>query len=360
MDRAQLNQEFKNLLDGTIIPSSLSDEEIQQALDRIRVFVSSNVPKQLFRFRSVNLYSIMSFEHNTITLCDPDFFSDKFDSVVYIDKGKIEKDVVAGFDDKFQKEIISEIRATGKMPKMLAETYGSSNSDIMVQLYSQASEEEIMVAMENNKANLKGLLESIPNIASEQVKLIRQNKQTKIACFTESVHSKYMWDIYASGYKGFALEYDLTGGIGENEPKNPDEKINPILLPVVYSDTMYDATNIASWWLVNKFLTSIGVFSSMPFPDILYWYKAFLFKDITEYSIEKEWRFMCTCHTMQNESFLEITCGERLKAIYYGPYIEPNIKAHLHTWALRHNLKEYDVVLNNESNKFDLTLCELN
>ena len=151
----------------------------------------------------------------------------------------------------------------------------------------------------------------------------------------------------------------MTGLIIEKEADNPDEKVNPTLFPVVYSDTMYNATEVASWWLVNSFLTSNGLPSTMPFPDLLYWYKAFLFKDIAEYSIEKEWRFICKCEAKSNDPFLEISCGNRLKTIYYGPYIEADIKDHLRTWAYSHKIEEYDVSLDNKSDKFDLLVHPL-
>ena len=360
MNRAELNRLFKNVLEETIIPDDASVEDKQRALTKIQNLILPNVPKRLFRFRSPNLYSVMSFEHNTITLCNPDLFTDKFDSVVYVDKEKIRKDILTGFTDEFQKKVISEIRATGKMLEPLMQYYGVENSKTLVDIYTHVSDKEIEQAMINNRNNnLNHLLESIPNIAAEQVKIIRENKQTKIACFTENVRSKYMWDRYASGYKGFALEYDFTGPIIEEKVDNPDEKINPILFPVVYSDTMYNATEVASWWLVNSFLTSSGLLSAMPFPDLLYWYKAFLFKEISEYSVEKEWRFMCTCVAKKDDLFLEMRCGKKLKAIYYGPYIETDIKDHLRTWAHSHKIEEYDVLLDRRSDKFDLSVCQL-
>lgn len=40
---------------------------------------------------------------------------------------------------------------------------------------------------------------------------IRSDNTTQIACFTENIRSKFMWDMYADGYKGYALEYDFSG-----------------------------------------------------------------------------------------------------------------------------------------------------
>ena len=199
------------------------------------------------------------------------------------------------------------------------------------------------------------ILDKISLLATQKISATRQNTETKIACFTEDVHSAHMWDRYADGYRGFALEYNLRGPITEKETENPDEKVSPALYPVIYSDTKYDATEIASWNLVNEFYTAIGL-SSPLFPDLLYWYKAFLYKDAASYRHEREWRFMCTCKKMKDSQFLEITSGNRLKAIYYGPYIAADVKEHLSMWAKRHRIKEYDVELNNNSRIFELKI----
>ena len=69
--------------------------------------------------------------------------------------------------------------------------------------------------------------------------------------------------------------------------------------------------------------------------------------------------FICKCEAKSNDPFLEISCGNRLKAIYYGPYIEADIKDHLRTWAYSHKIEEYDVSLDNKSDKFDLLVHPL-
>lgn len=117
---------------------------------------------------------------------------------------------------------------------------------------------------------------------------------------------------------------------------------------MIYSDTRYDATDIAGWNLTNEFYTSI-VLSSLPFPDLLYWYKAFSYKDAASYSHEREWRFMCACKKSRDSKFMAITSGDRMKAIYYGPYIATDVKEHLSMWDKRHKIKEYDVALDGNS-----------
>lgn len=356
MDRNELNRQFKQILEATVLPRNTPQEEISRRLQMIEDLVRPNVPERLFRFRSANLYSVMSFEHNTITLCSADLFPDRFDSVVYVNKEKIRHDVNFGFDWNFQKSIIDEVRQTGHFPEVLAHLYGETNAAQLVSLYTTLSDEDIEAGWKYGKEHIQQqVLDNIPSLASHQISATRRNKETKIACFTEDIHSAHMWDRYADAYRGFALEYDLRGSIVGDETEDPDEKVYPALYPVIYSDSKYDATEIASWNLVNEFYTATGL-SSPPFPDLLYWYKAFLYKDAASYSHEREWRFMCICKKSQDSKFMGITSGNRMKAIYYGPHIAADIKEHLSMWAKRHKIKEYDVALDDNSRDFKLNI----
>lgn len=356
MDRTELNERFKQILEATVLPQRTPPEEIQRQLQTIENLVKPNVPERLFRFRSASLHSVMSFEHNTITLCSADLFPDRFDSVVYVNKNKIRNDVNLGFNWEFQKNIIDEVRQTGHFPEALVHLYGEANAAQLVSLYTTASDEEIIAGWEYSKEHIQQqILDNISPLATQQISAARQNTETKIACFTEDVHSAHMWDRYADGYRGFALEYDLRGPIVGEETEEQDEKVYPALYPVIYSDTKYDATEIASWNLVNEFSTETGQLLP-PFPDLLYWYKAFLYKDAASYGHEREWRFMCTCKKTRDSKFMEITSGNRMKAIYYGPYIATDTKEHLSMWAKRHKITEYDVALNNNSRSFELSI----
>ncbi len=214
MDRCELNKQFKQILETTVLPQNIPLEEKNRRIQIIENLVRPNVPKQLFRFRSANLYSVMSFEHNTITLCSADLFPDRFDSVVYVDKGKIFRDVNLGFNWEFQKGIIDEVKKTGRFPEALIPLYGEANALHLASIYTTVSDEEIIAGWEYGKElMLKQALDNISPLASRQISATRQNKETKIACLTEDVRSAHMWDRYADGYKGFALEYDMRGSI---------------------------------------------------------------------------------------------------------------------------------------------------
>lgn len=355
--KPEINQQFKQLLESTVIPEDkVNSPECGQRLLAINEFVANNIPNRLFRFRSTNLHSVISFEHNTIMLCSPEVFSDRFDSVVYVDKEKIYNDIKRGSEWKFLKWAIDEVRQTGFLPEPLRSFYGDANARWLEALYASESDENLKMALnEGNEHFLKPILENLSPFSSGFVNSIRKNKETKIACFTEDIRSAHMWDRYASGYTGFALEYDLTGPLRGKDEECPEDQVYPALYPVIYTDSKYDATEITVWNLSNVLYMTHGL-SSVPCPDLLYLRKAFLYKDAIGYSHEREWRFMCTCAYAKDSKFLEIETSNRLKAIYYGPYIAADIKAHLSMWAKRHKIKEYTVKMDETKKNFELVI----
>ena len=127
------------------------------------------------------------------------------------------------------------------------------------------------------------------------IKNIRTNRFTKIACFTEDVQSQYMWDNYAAGYTGFALEYDFRslafrGCEVCHKVKECDEysKSFTSIYPVIYSETRYNATDSIINLITNQILQSIISTKDLLPVDLLHWYKAHLYKGRNGYAQEKE------------------------------------------------------------------------
>lgn len=96
--------------------------------------------------------------------------------------------------------------------------------------------------------------------------LYGMKKKFRIACFTENNIFPLMWAHYADSHKGFCMEYDLT--------KLPDGYRYGIL-PVIYSDKRYDATNAVITRNTNLLMNP-------------YYFKS------SHWKYEKEWRMVIT------------------------------------------------------------------
>ncbi len=90
MNNQKFKEEFKLLLEKTIFPSDIKDEERSRDWNNIISYTMANVPSKLYRFRAYNDYSVDSLKNNTISLVRPDMFYDMYDSLIYVDTTKIE------------------------------------------------------------------------------------------------------------------------------------------------------------------------------------------------------------------------------------------------------------------------------
>lgn len=189
-----------------------------------------------------------------------------------------------------------------------------------------------------------------------ETRLRNSCSNAKIGCFTESVQSKYMWDRYADGYKGFALEYDFRKCIY----KYTNINLNVNLFPVIYTDILPDFTLEEGNLYVRECFSKLDVNNvwsyildiNCPFNQ-LYFYKAYLYKDRKEYSHECEWR-MLYYNIEDDNDYVSIPDVECLKAIYYGPDIKYENKERLHKIAMEKGIKEYEVYLDTETRDYSL------
>ena len=344
-------KEFEKLLAETSISSESSNEEYCAVWKRINELLHPNIPQQLFRFRTCNLENFMTLQKDEISTCVAHAFKDKYDSLVYVDK--------AGLEDKIRELLrlgtLREALNNESVCKLFDKIAGKELVMQLAKELLQCSEEEWI-----NILNMSdGIINPILSLIDQNVNNIRCDSFSRIACFTEDVKSLRMWDTYAEGYKGFALEYDLRDfhqrgcwtcldkNICQHEKRNFSH-----LFPIIYTDKRYDATeNVAN--LVARNLTS-GLYMDSILPiDQLYWYKPYLYKNAESYAHEKEWRLISHCPIHGKEEFANISDCGTLKAIYYGPHIEKRYKDFLSEIAKLKKIQEYDVYIDPYSPDFE-------
>lgn len=84
-------------------------------------------------------------------------------------------------------------------------------------------------------------------IKRQESRFRNPRNSAKIACFTEGVQSKYMWDRYADGYKGFALEYDFRNCIFRYGALGMNVNLFPVIYTDVKPDVILDEGNIHTY-----------------------------------------------------------------------------------------------------------------
>lgn len=353
--KVQFKKEFARLMHQTSIPSNLSKEEIVKRYSEIFSFIEPNIPYKLFRFRKCSLDNIISFEQNTIPVCTASKFSDKYDSTVYYN--------LETLDERFKGTYASYMPDLLKTFKDNPSIFPSNPITLKAFEHIQSSKSE-KESLDSLWHDFKPILSALKNHITMQMQWLRNNKLTKVACFTETVKSKFMWDTYADGYTGFSLEYDFTSWRSLTTNNHA-----VLLCPVIYTAQKMDATEMIDKLSVQNFLEScqapdwVKQQYNTSFPiDRLYFQKAYLYKDKAEYSHEKEWRLLDIGTEIEPDvqnDFSSIPDAGCLKAIYYGPEMEWRYKNHLRKIAKQKGLREYDVVLDSQSKKYSLKLIKL-
>ena len=352
--KSQFKKEFARLMEKTSIPDKLPQEDANKILKKLHDFVQPNIPAKLFRFRKCGIDELISFEQSTISICVADRFPDKYDSNVFYEYKTL--------DDRFTNSFVTTMSGIVQVLKNnpVAFPYSPIRNKIQELINSNIPDNEIVNML---KIDYDGFLEEMKEEIKIQESWPRNNKQTKIGCFTEKVNSKFMWDLYADGYKGFALEYDFRKWYA----------LHVNLYPIIYSSQMLDATEMIDRICITDYVDSIHpeeaykeIFDMFKaqlhqfYPiDLMYFIKIYLYKDKADYSHEREWRMLKMDRDSIDQDYISIPDMGYLKAIYYGPYMEARYKIHLRMIAKAKGIREYDVVLDTNSRKYSLKVVPL-
>lgn len=346
-------QEFQQLLENTFISAKGSKGQIYLEMTTFLDKVIPNIPDRLFRYRKHDQegHALESFERGTISVCKAKCFSDKYDSMTFVDAEtqiKIMKDHFRiALQDVFKsiKDNDPKVRTEKAAQLCSFLKQGLAEPEIIEKVIN----EEYSGYLKETRADLKRL----------ESRFRESDRTARIACFTESVQSEFMWDTYADGYHGFALEYNL-----KEYAVNCFNNYKPAyVFPVIYSDERPDLTDeetnkyVIYKALEKGWIKDLELMKSFINSNLLSPHKPFLYKDKEEYAHEREWRILYY-DEKAGEDYLELPDQGCLKAIYYGPDISRDDYETLHKIALNKGIKEYRVSIDDNSRKYSLKIDE--
>ena len=344
-------QEFQQLLEKTFISANSDKERIVFEMISFLNKIIPNIPDHLFRYRRLDAekHMIESFEKGTITLCKAKCFSDKYDSMTFVDAEK----VVKGMENDFKDAILHVINSIKEKDPNV---YPDKAARLCYYLEQGMTDKEVAErVVKEDYSNL--LMEVRMDLKQKESRFRDSEKTARIACFTESVQSKFMWDTYADGYSGFALEYNL-----KEFAINCFNNCKPAyVFPVIYTNERPDLTiDEANYYVFEEFQKRGWLHKLEPYRlfldlNILSPHKPFLYKDKEEYTHEREWRILYY-DEKAGEDYLELPDQGCLKAVYYGPDIKKEDYESLHEIALKKGIKEYRVSIDNNSRKYSLMI----
>ena len=225
---------------------------------------NQHLPKQIFKYRKVDINSLKNLEEDTVWLADPTNLNDPYDCAHTIDFPRIWQN--PAFINKFIQERGDDLNLSVDQKQSLA-----INSDPI----SFLMESDLLgVPPEKRETDRDSFLSDIKkrneDLAVFSSKTFARN--FKLCSFSERNDSIVMWAHYASDHKGFCIEYDL-----EKIPCTDYRR--RLLYPVIYSEQIFDATELFMKEKEDKIL------------NILRWHLAALVKS-RYWDYEKEWRLV--------------------------------------------------------------------
>lgn len=126
------------------------DEKTQSAeWARVVQYVISHIPQKLFRFRAFNIYSLLSFEKETITLVRPDEYWDGYDSLVYVNTNGIEYYIQVLSQREVLWSIIEAFRKKKQLPGLFSKVTNETACQNLVDTFLVASDEEVEEKIRN-------------------------------------------------------------------------------------------------------------------------------------------------------------------------------------------------------------------
>lgn len=227
--------QFGQLLRSTIVPENILSEEYKQKLMPIAKALVEMLPEKLYRYRSCSTLNIDAFDKDLVYAVTADKFNDPYDTLIQYDIETIRQQIRHYCNKDFIAALQAQLRKGLRFSHNITQLFGLENLErLKTQILS--CEDVDSIAFEQFCGYMESVCEkSFPEI-SDIIK-----KVSTIACFSETIQSVTMWSHYADNHEGFALEYDLRS------IPTDGNAMGCLILPVVYDDNRFEATDFISW-----------------------------------------------------------------------------------------------------------------
>ena len=329
-----LRSEFAKLLESTIIPEGIEQEDIKSRIYPISAALMSMLPQKLYRYRSCSTLNLDAFDKDLVYAVTADKFNDPYDTLVYYSLDNIQEQMRACCTEEFLEQFKQILENKDfDFPPSVIQFFGKNNlAGFKKQVISCNGINPLRLALFS--AAMENILKEILLKMGDTLKVV-----STIACLSESIDSVIMWSHYAQNHEGFALEYDLRFLLEQGE-------MNCCILPVIYDNDRFDANSFIQWYIAK----SLGL--DVKNIDSLSHLKMAIHKS-TQWEYENEWRII---HSEKQPAAHSRATSLKIvpKAIYYGERISNIHKKTLHYIAQEKGIAEYDMYIDCGSLKYEM------
>lgn len=283
----------------------------QGSVEKSKILKANHIPSKLYRYRSLNKFSIDEVERQYLHLVQPSNFNDLLDS-----KSKLEfKKLIS--DDQNKETYIEMYSKIWTKEKMQSIFEKNNWFDCLIdEVFKQFKDKD---AFNYSINNLERIINEQRELANDDI--------IKCCCFSETKDNLAMWAHYAQGNEGICIEY---------ETKMMGKELDNIH-PIIYQNELPNITEVLKEDKEKK-------------SDFLTWQ---VLQKLDDWSYEKEWRYVTydvISKKYINHSFRYIT------AIYFGIKVNDVLKNVFIRMILRENLNIdlYDMIIKNNHIQFEL------
>jgi hypothetical protein len=355
---------YKELINSTIVPDTLSNEEKFEKYDKLRKYVNSKLPNKLYRFRRCTERSLDSLYKDELWFANGREMNDDFDARIFYNKKKINEWIKSQVDSEGNLIAVERLLELDAVPVELEKII--PNAEYLFQTLKTMPREFIS---QTSHIVIQMLLDNLDRELMRITDIIQGG--TKFACFTEKIYSDMMWGHYTDDAAGFAVEYEFGKECHLTFKAGTDERysIGCNLFPILYGNQRIDATEYAKYLFQISILNQLAIERGIQFaqqwlnkivpcPDSFMVTKLAI-KKSNDWKAEKEWRLFLTSNNMAiaNEKYSSVKM--RPSAVYLGRKISNIHQKIIMDIAREKVIPVYKMDINENSNTYRLRKIKL-
>lgn len=353
--------EYKNILDKTVIPISWNNEKKNNGYSEISNYILGNIPDEIYRFRNCNERSIEQFYKSQISFSVGSEMNDDFDARVYYDKQELIDWLKNGYHTIINADIPTIKQVLLELSVFLKQKINVSTDPKQIEQISEESlNKALQMATFQITDNFDYWLESVTSTI--------QNSN-KFACFCADIASDIMWGHYANSSRGFALGYRFKKQLPISFKFSNGDSASCDFYPIYYGSERLDATEYMKQMLqvslyqqlLNFSANSMNEFellrSLVPNFDDFMARKIALYKS-SEWSYEQEWRMFVTSNNSQINSEKYSVLPYKASSLYLGRKISPLFEKILTDIAKEQDIPVYKMEINDNDHSYRLKYVE--
>ena len=134
---------FRDVLESTVIPEDLSQEEAMPLYHKLCQAVDTIIPPRLFRYRECSEMQFDAFDRDLIFASSADKFNDPYDCLLRFDKKFLFDSINRGASKDAILELRNYLLQGNPLPEWLERLYGEERASLLCDALIKASDDEL-------------------------------------------------------------------------------------------------------------------------------------------------------------------------------------------------------------------------